>query len=260
MTVKLIACDLDGTLLLDGAQELRPDTCNYIKSITEMGIKFFAASGRQYFNLQNLFMPVKDIIGYICENGCISFLHNQRLNKDIMNYKAGQEIIQSIVNYKSCEVMVSGEKCCYVMPKDISFYYHLRDTVKYNVQIVPDIMNVNEPYLKIAVYEKNGMTEFNHWHEKFRDICDVVISGNEWIDMMPHNINKASALRHVLQILNIPPSECMAIGDNDNDREMLQLSGYPAAVKSAKPQIRAIAKIETDTVENLLARIIHGDL
>ena len=46
--IRLIASDLDGTLLLDGAQSLRPETCRLIHSLTARGIYFFAASGRQY--------------------------------------------------------------------------------------------------------------------------------------------------------------------------------------------------------------------
>lgn len=46
--IRLIACDLDGTLLLDGAQSLRPETCGLIAALLERGVQFFAASGRQY--------------------------------------------------------------------------------------------------------------------------------------------------------------------------------------------------------------------
>ncbi len=254
--LKLIASDLDGTLLLNGAQNLNPDTCSYIHELKKKGIMFFASSGRQYFNLQNLFAPIKHEIGYICENGCMSFYEGARLNKDTLNREAGQEIIKAVIEREGFEVMVSGENVCYIQPKNISFYYHLRDTVKYNVKVIPDIMAVEEDYLKIALYHEDGKTDYDYWHERFSGLCDVVTSGTEWIDMMPHNVNKGSALKHVLHVLGISPSECMAIGDNDNDREMMELSGHPAAVRSARPQIRAIAEIETDTVEELFRKIL----
>ena len=80
-----------------------------------------------------------------------------------------------------------------------------------------------------------------------------------WLDMMPKGVNKASGLSHILDYLHITPEECMAIGDNDNDREMLELVGFPAAVHSAKPSIRALAQLETDTVEHLFERILNDD-
>ena len=72
--IKLIASDLDGTLLLDGAQDLSEDTCGLIREVcAKRGIIFFAASGRQYYSLKRLFAPIRDEIGYICENGCVNY-------------------------------------------------------------------------------------------------------------------------------------------------------------------------------------------
>ena len=69
--VKLIACDLDGTLLLNGAQELNPGTVDQIRKLLSQGRVFAAASGRQYPNLRRLFAGVEDDIAYICENGAL---------------------------------------------------------------------------------------------------------------------------------------------------------------------------------------------
>lgn len=69
--VKLIASDLDGTLLKNGAQELNTTVFQQILALRENGIYFVAASGRQYENLRRLFAPVKDDISYIAENGSL---------------------------------------------------------------------------------------------------------------------------------------------------------------------------------------------
>ena len=53
--IKLIASDLDGTLLQNGAQELTPRAIDLIHRLTEKGICFVAASGRQYSNELILF-------------------------------------------------------------------------------------------------------------------------------------------------------------------------------------------------------------
>ena len=68
---KLVASDLDGTLLQNGAQELTPRALDLVRRLTEKGIVFVASSGRQYDNEVNLFNPVKDQISYIAENGSI---------------------------------------------------------------------------------------------------------------------------------------------------------------------------------------------
>ena len=49
--IRYIASDLDGTLLLNGAQELDPEVFRLILRLKEKGIHFIAASGRQYYSL-----------------------------------------------------------------------------------------------------------------------------------------------------------------------------------------------------------------
>mgnify|MGYP000388097175 CR=1 FL=1 len=65
--VKLIASDLDGTLLQNGARDVNPIVFDQIRTLKEHGILFAAASGRQYLNLRRLFTPVQDDIAYIAE-------------------------------------------------------------------------------------------------------------------------------------------------------------------------------------------------
>lgn len=79
--VKLIASDLDGTLLQNGARDVNPIVFDQIRTLKEHGIMFAAASGRQYLNLRRLFTPVQDDIAYIAENGslCIRYIRRIRL-------------------------------------------------------------------------------------------------------------------------------------------------------------------------------------
>lgn len=258
--IKVIACDLDGTLLLNGAQQLQPNTCDLIEQLTERGILFIAASGRQYTNLRRLFAPVADRIGYICENGCLGFFGGKRLFRETFDHALGQEIMRAIQKTPGAEVLLSGETVSYLEPKEPSYTHHVRDVLKNDVLLVPDILNTPEPYMKISVYESSGIQDAQRWEREFGDRCTVVTGGNAWLDMMPTGVNKATGLDRLLHHLNISPEACMAIGDNDNDREMLELVRYPAAVKSAKPGIRSLAKLETDTVEHLFEQILAGAL
>ena len=135
--IKLIASDLDGTLLLNGAQSLREDTCKLIHRLyTEKGIRFVSASGRQYDNQRRLFAPVADEIAYICENGCLSFCDQDMLHLELMDRKLGQEIMQDILSRPGEEILLSGIHTSYLMPKEESYVVHMRDVVKNNVTVV----------------------------------------------------------------------------------------------------------------------------
>ena len=70
-TVQLVASDIDGTLLQGGAQEISPEVFAQIRRLRRHGVRFCAASGRQYASLRRLFAPVADDISYVGENGAI---------------------------------------------------------------------------------------------------------------------------------------------------------------------------------------------
>lgn len=258
--IKLIASDLDGTLLLNGAQSLGPDTCSLIRRLREAGILFFAASGRQYPNLRRLFAPVQEDIGYLCENGCTAYWQGRLLFRERMDRALGQEILTAILQKDGAEALLSGEMTSYLQPKDMAYVRHMREVVRNDVTLVPDLLDTQEEYMKISVCEPAGLQDAAWWQERFGSRCTVVTSGNIWLDMMPKGVNKGTALRRVLDALGIPAEACMAIGDNDNDREMLELCGFPASVRSARPQIRALARYEDDTVEQLFRRILAGEI
>lgn len=65
--IKLIASDLDGTLLQNGAQALTPRAIDLISRLCDAGIHFVSASGRQYDNQKRVFAPLKDRISFIAE-------------------------------------------------------------------------------------------------------------------------------------------------------------------------------------------------
>lgn len=257
--IKLIASDLDGTILFNGAQVLPEGLCQKIKELTERGIIFVAASGRQYANLRRLFAPVADDIAYICENGCMVFYKGQKLFKAELDHALGQEMLQAIMAKDTAEVLLSGENTSYLQPKQESYRVLVEDIVKNNVTVVDDIMNTPETYFKISLYEEQGIEDsFSYWKEKFGGRAAVVTSGYDWLDMMPEGINKGTALHVLLKHTGIAASECLAFGDNYNDIEMLKTAGISCTVNTGKDAVKKICDYCTDTVENALEKILRG--
>ena len=68
-TIKLIASDLDGTLVPEGTPDINPQVLEVISRLKEKGILFAAASGRQYQSMYKLLEPIKDDVIFIAENG-----------------------------------------------------------------------------------------------------------------------------------------------------------------------------------------------
>ncbi len=254
--IKLIASDLDGTLL-QGTRELSEQVIRQIRQLKEMGILFAAASGRQYPNLRRLFDPVKDDIAYVCENGALVIYKGKVLHKDVFERPLAEEILHSILEKDGAELMVSGERTSYLQPKNPSFYDHMVHFVKNNVTLMKDIFDVKEDIMKISVYEKNGVEEIApYWKKLFGHRATVVTSGYAWLDMMPMSADKGNGLRVLQRHFMIPENECAAFGDNYNDLEMLQQAEYSFAAGEAKEAVIRTAMRKTGRVESVLEKII----
>ena len=136
----------------------------------------------------------------------------------------------------------------------------MRDVVKSRVTPVEDLTEIPEPYFKISIYEKGGLQDTAFWAERFGDRSTVVTGGAAWLDIMPKGVTKLTAFTKLLDCLGVLPEECLVLGDNDNDREMLLAAGIPGTVTSAKKEIHDIARISGDTVESILELLLAGRL
>ena len=256
--IKLIASDLDGTLLQNGSQPLPEGICDQIRRLKEKGILFVAASGRQYANLRRLFAPVQDDIAYICENGCLVFYKGKLLYKAHMEREIGQRILKDIMADEKAEVVLSGEDTSYLQPKNDVFRYHIQEEVKNNVTVAEDILKTEEAYFKISLFTPEGAENvYPLWKDKYGQEVTVVTSGNAWVDMMPKGVNKGTAMEALLEHLKIMPEECMAFGDNYNDLEMLGMVGESYAMSQGKDAVKKICKYQADTVGQVLETFLN---
>lgn len=255
--IKLIASDLDGTLLQNGAQELDPSLFDQIRALRESGILFAAASGRQYPNLRRLFGPVQDDISYIAENGSLCIHKGRVLSRGTIPRELGCRIIDAIHHTGGCECIISGETVCYSDSRSERFRDHMVNVVKNDMKFVDSIDEIKEPFLKIAVCNFDGTKDcLRHFQKLFSHEIKVVTSGNIWVDFIAPNTNKGTALRVLLDHLGISPEECIAFGDQYNDVEMLQLAGTSYAMSGAAPGISYYADHVTDYVPDVLQEIL----
>lgn len=255
--IKLIASDLDGTILQHGAQTVDPEFFPVIRALKEKGIRFIAASGRQYSNLQQLFKEVDQDIWYISENGGM-YVFNDTIHipkthsKELVN-----EIVTAIRQDPDCELTFSCSHTTYLEKKSQHFYEHLINKVKYDITLTDDLLALDEETMKIAIHNSKGAHVCEaKYRELFSDKLTVVTSGNLWIDFMPFGVNKGAALEHITRDLGIQPEECMAFGDQWNDEEMLKFVGTSYAMQSAVPGISDFCTHTTDNVLTELKKLL----
>lgn len=255
--IKLIASDLDGTLLQNGSPSVSARAMELIGSLLDSGIHFVAASGRQYKNLRRLFAPFADRISYIAENGSLCIHSGRVLSQSTIDRELSLRILDAVRNYPGCSCIVSGVETLYTDSSDPRFMHHLLDELQFDVTQVDDLKtDVTEPFLKIAVFHpERSIACEAYMKELFSSEIKIVTSGNMWVDFLAPGTNKGIALQLLLDHLRIDPSACVAFGDQYNDVEMLQLAGTSYAMSNSAPGISYYSTYVTASVEEVLEDI-----
>lgn len=252
--IRLIASDIDGTLLPEGASQLDPVYFDRIFRLKRCGIRFAAASGRQYTNLRRLFAPVADEIDYICENGALVVSGGAVLSKTVIERSLAKTLLRRLLDTPGCEPLASGVYTGYIQPKDPAYARHLKEQVKNDVTVVENLLCVPEDLLKIAAYFKSGVTP--EIQEAMNRVAApemrAVASGLPWLDFLQSSCNKGTALRTLQAQFGIKREETMAFGDNENDIELLEQAGIGCAMAGGHPKLRGLGcRIVTNAAEEI---------
>ena len=149
--IRLIASDLDGTLLQNGAQVLSPEIFKLIPALKKKGIHFIAASGRQYANLRRLFALLQDEISYIAENGSLCVHEGKVVSSGQIDRGLANEIILDARHQPDCSLLYSSPKKCYVEKGNDRLYDHIKNHVRYDVEMVEDLTTLDALCLKVAI-------------------------------------------------------------------------------------------------------------
>lgn len=257
--IKLIASDMDGTLLQNGAREVSKEALEYIEILLDRGVLFAPASGRQYTNLKNNFPSIKDKIIYICENGGFVKYKGETLYKAALDRELGIRIMEDIYNRNNCEILLSGEETSYLMPKSQTYVDHMVNHVKNQVTIIKSFDEVKEEFIKISVYEPEGIDRSSdYFHNKWGSFTHDTVSGKCWQDFVPIGVHKGTAIANIQQKFNITKMETMVFGDNYNDLEMFGKAYFSYAMEGANSEIRAAASYASPDVESVLYNMIPG--
>ena len=242
--IKLIASDVDGTLMREGERVIPPALFPLIHTMKENDIYFAACSGRQYANLRRLFAPVADDIGYICENGSLTMHRGQAVGCEVLDRARALELLRFIQQQPECEGLLSTQKCCYVVPKSEEYVRHVREVVGNDTEIAGDWDEIPEDFIKISLYAPEGdlpaiqkrMAAFSEPYQT------PVLGGYGWIDFLREGCSKGAALRKYCEFRGINPGEVIGIGDNENDLALLETVGEMWAVENGHPNLKARAK------------------
>ena len=236
---------MDGTLLNEN-HEVSDRFYAQFQRLTAKDIHFVAASGRQFQSIQDKLFDIKDEISIIGENGGI--MQHARKTKVLLELSKEDvaECVKVLRQIENSYTVLCGSKAAYIESKDDHFYKKLKNYYTV-VERVDDLLNVyNDQFLKIAVFHFDSSEEFIYPSvRKFEGQYQVIVSGQNWLDISHIEANKAYALKMIQKEMGITPEETMVFGDFNNDIEMLKLADFSYAMANAHSNVKNTAKYMT---------------
>ena len=272
---QLIAIDLDGTLL-NSYGVVTDRTKQTIKKCVDKGIEIVLASGRPNDSIEAIAKEIGANHYFIAGNGAL--VYDMKKEEVIYEKYMSKEKVLEVI--KLCEQnsisynVYTDKTILATALKYNVLYYHKEnlkkeESKKTHINIVDDMYTYvkqmqEEKFLKITICDTNSNV-FNAIIRKMKQIKGIDIlevshmsrkiikQGTEdvpieyyYTEISLQEVDKYNALQFLQKKLNIKNEETIAIGDNMNDKKMIQKAGMGIAMKQSCPAIIEVADYVTE--------------
>ena len=217
--IKLIACDLDGTLLPRGEKRLSAEIENKIKSAVSIGTHFAVISGRDYPSLCRVFDFRSDEIYYVCCGGSVCIKGGKTLYSKPVTVES---VIAAIKASKQSGkgLVLCSDKVVYVYgsPNFVSFVKNIYGDDAVEIKCNRGVVS---PIYKISFYGDEGESSL----EPNALGLKLFYNRNGWEEYVSRIAGKAEAFSDLRMRLSVLASETIAAGDDLCDVGMLSKAG-----------------------------------
>lgn len=249
--IKLVVSDMDGTLL-NSQHEVSAKFLNQFQQLKNKGIHFVAASGRQYQSILSKFPYINNDMSIIAENGAIMKYKNETSVLLQLSLNQISDCISRLREVKGAYIILCGRKTAYIESQDSNFISKLREYYTQTTQVDNLTLVTDDEFLKIAVFHFDSSEEFvNPYLMPFANQLQVIVSGQNWVDISHKEANKSFALKQIQKDLGVTPEQTMIFGDYNNDIEMMKLAQFSYAMSNAHPRVKEVANYTTSSNDEL---------
>lgn len=276
MRIRLIASDLDGTLLTNEKQILE-STKEAIAEAVKQGIYFVPATGRPFEALPEVVLELPGLEYVITSNGAAvySVKEKRRIFEKFMTAESIEKLLEIPLDMDMAyEVMINGvpyadaayveNPAAYGLNEQGSLYIRktrnpIADMRKFTLEHRERIDNI-----AIVCSDQKRKAEMS---KKFR----AAVSGIFVTSSVPHLIEigntdagKGKTICHLLKMLGSSPEEAMCFGDADNDVDMLRAVRYGIAMKNGtdtckRAAFAVTASNQEDGVGQMIRKVLAGE-
>lgn len=264
-SIKLLALDIDGTLLNE-AGKITSATIEALKEIQKNGVQVVLSSGRDYEGLpwkQLEEVPVDYVITLngsgVYETAHKTCLYEQYLEQEkmisILSFLLEQEVYVTV--FMDGTRYVPEECFAYVERMEAPEYIkNVLRNAKNHMKDMPGYLKTHKAEIqKVALNFQNEADGTFHNREQVKAYLEscpelqVVDGGFSSLEFTKKGITKAAGLEFLTGYLGISAEETMAVGDSENDLDMLTWAGIGIAMGNAPEHVKEAAFDVTGTNE-----------
>lgn len=230
--LRMIFCDVDGTLLPKNETAISNDTLAVLRRLLDRGITVVIATGRPYGQLKALFGPLFFRLVFLCMDGALV------MHKNCVLYK------KRLMKCKTKELIARYGGAAIYGREHI---YCVGDTPVVGKRVhIPE--EIPEDYLKVEL-PTGSVTGL---HESFR----IAYQNERTTELVAAGADKGAAARAIMQKFGVSPEQAIAFGDGENDIPLLCAVGHPYRMKHSL--CVGFGDLPTaESVESVLRREFH---
>lgn len=256
----LLITDMDGTFLPASKIPGRK-TLEAAERFQKAGGKFAIATGRslqasaQYFDTVSVNCPI-----IMCNGGMIYDINCKKQIYDVYVPHETKEIVKQIIadnDYVGCEVLRLDN--VYVPKLSPLEERHLQ-ICKVKDPVFCDVDSIPDDWYKVlfAVVPDDMDRLIDYVQSKGFEGVDFVRSAPEYYEILPQNISKGYALKMMRDVCDMQDYTFVAVGDYNNDIEMIQQADIGFCPSNAAPDVKAAADVilEQSCEQDAVAAVI----
>ncbi|MDO5547551.1 MAG: Cof-type HAD-IIB family hydrolase [Eubacteriales bacterium] len=250
---KLIALDLDGTVL-NSKIEVLPSTIEAVAFARRQGIKVVVATGRIVGEAAQFAREIGASSAMITSGGAAI---SDPVNKlDVKEWtipvETSAQIMEHLQGRPISAMIYVGEHLYMTSYSDRQFKKSRRVEGYWSSRVIEDDIarRIREEQLGVCkIFARGDLTELADALCQFNCLPGIYItrSAEDNFEVMPSGINKGHALRTLADLMGISMEQVIAIGDSDNDSDMLKACGMPVVMANGDDAVKKLARYLTSS-------------
>lgn len=239
--IKLIASDMDGTLL-DESSQVPEETYELIRALRDRGVHFAASSGRRFDKLCQFFAPVREEMDFVASNGAQVYAEGRQIGREVYSHLSIRRLAKTVSLFDNLHLALFDRTKSFLLDDEDKFVREVDKDLP-NAERIWELPDVDVNIIKASVFCSDGNVMDNAYvlTQELGDDFVFAPSGSSWIDCMQPGVSKATGVQLLMEHYGIERDEVMAFGDAMNDYQLIRFAGCGCAMENGRPALKAVA-------------------